>query len=119
MWETCTATPCEILKVPHHASLSSTTRKLLNLLQPKTAVVCVAARRPDERPHPYIISLLREFTDDVRFTDAWRFPAWWSRYTTSLCIWNFHERRRPQPAAVFVLFCLQSSPCFSGGTGVP
>lgn len=43
MWETETATPCDILKVPHHASLSSTTRKLLHLLQPKTAVVCVAA----------------------------------------------------------------------------
>lgn len=43
MWETQTATPCDILKVPHHASLSSTTRKLLRLLQPKAAVVCVAA----------------------------------------------------------------------------
>ena len=75
MWETCTATPCDILKVPHHASLSSTTRKLLSLLRPKTAVVCVAARRPDERPHPYIISLLREFTDDVRFTDAVEIPG--------------------------------------------
>gem|GEM_PF-5501 len=31
MWETQTATPCDILKVPHHASLSSTTRKLLRL----------------------------------------------------------------------------------------
>ena len=75
MWETCTATPCDILKVPHHASLSSTTRKLLSLLRPKTAVVCVAARRPDERPHPYIVSLLREFTDDVRFTDAVEIPG--------------------------------------------
>ena len=34
MWETETATPCDILKVPHHASLSSTTRKLLHLLRP-------------------------------------------------------------------------------------
>jgi beta-lactamase superfamily II metal-dependent hydrolase len=75
MWETVTATPCEILKVPHHASLSSTTRKLLHLLQPKIAVVCVAARRPDERPHPYIIQLLREFAEQVYFTDAVEIPG--------------------------------------------
>ena len=31
--------------------------------------------RPDERPHPYIISLLREFTEDVRFTDAVDIPG--------------------------------------------
>ena len=75
MWETQTATPCDILKVPHHASLSSTTRKLLRLLQPKAAVVCVAAGRPDERPHPYIVSLLKEFTEDVHFTDAVEIPG--------------------------------------------
>ena len=70
MWETATATPCDILKVPHHASLSSTTRKLLSLLRPETAVVCVAAGRPDERPHPYIVQLLRECVRNVYFTDA-------------------------------------------------
>lgn len=52
MWETETATPCDILKVPHHASLSSTTRKLLHLLQPKTAVVCVAAAARMSVPIP-------------------------------------------------------------------
>jgi hypothetical protein len=35
----------------------------------------VAAGRPDERPHPYIISLLREFTEDLRFTDAVEIPG--------------------------------------------
>ena len=75
MWETETATPCDILKVPHHASLSSTTRKLLKMLRPKTMVVCVAAGRPDERPHPYIISLLKEFTSDLHFTDAVDIPG--------------------------------------------
>ena len=45
------------------------------MLHPKTAVVSVAARRPDERPHPYIISLIREFTQDLRFTDAVDIPG--------------------------------------------
>lgn len=75
MWETVTATPCDILKVPHHASLSSTTRKFLEQLRPRTAVVSVAAGRPDERPHPYIISLLREYAEQVYFTDAVRIPG--------------------------------------------
>lgn len=75
MWEAVTAMPCDILKVPHHASLSSTTRKLLKMLKPKTAVVCVAAKRPDERPHPYIISLLQEMVPEVHFTDAVDIPG--------------------------------------------
>jgi len=75
MWETATAKPCDILKIPHHASLSSTTRKLLKMLRPKTAVVCVAAGRPDERPHPYIVSLIREYTQDLHFTDAVNIPG--------------------------------------------
>ena len=75
MWETASATPCDILKAPHHASLSSATRKLLKMLQPETVVVSVAAGRPDERPHPYIISLMREFAEDVHFTDAVAIPG--------------------------------------------
>ena len=75
VWDNDTLAPCDILKLPHHASLSSTTRKVLNQLQPKTVVVSVAAGRPDERPHPYIISLLREFTSDIHFTDAVDIPG--------------------------------------------
>ena len=75
VWDNDTLSPCDILKLPHHASLSSTTRKFLNRLRPKTIVVSVAAGRPDERPHPCIISLLREFTEDVHFTDAVDIPG--------------------------------------------
>ena len=75
MWETATATPCDILKVPHHASLSSTTRKLLKMLKPKIGVVCVAAGRPDERPHPYIVELLKEYIPELYFTDAVDIPG--------------------------------------------
>ena len=75
VWDNDTLAPCDILKVPHHACLSSTTRKMVDMMRPKTAVISVAARRPDERPHPAIISLLREYTDDVRFTDAVDIPG--------------------------------------------
>ncbi|MBQ9348420.1 MAG: MBL fold metallo-hydrolase [Oscillibacter sp.] len=75
LWDRDTAAPCDILKLPHHASLTSTTRKLLKQLKPKTIVVSVAAGRPDERPHPYTVSLLKEITDDVRFTDAVDIPG--------------------------------------------
>ena len=74
-WDNDTLTPCDILKLPHHASLSSTTRKVLNQLQPKTVVVSVAAGRPDERPHPYIVSLLQEYAEELHFTDAVEIPG--------------------------------------------
>lgn len=74
-WDQDMLAPCDILKVPHHACLSSTTRKMMASLRPKTAVVCVAARRPDERPHPYIVSLLREYAQEVYFTDAVEIPG--------------------------------------------
>ena len=75
VWETVNLTPCDILKVPHHASFDSTSRKLLEKLQPKTAVVTVAARRPDERPHPYVVSLLQEYVENLYFTDAVELPG--------------------------------------------
>ncbi len=75
VWDNDTLAPCDILKLPHHASLTSSTRKYVGRLAPKTIVVSVAAGRPDERPHPYIISLLREYTQDLRFTDAVDIPG--------------------------------------------
>lgn len=75
LWDNDTTAPCKILKVPHHACLSSTTRKYLRQLQPETAVVSVAAGRKDERPHPAIIALLREYARDVYFTDAVDLPG--------------------------------------------
>lgn len=75
VWDNDTLVPCDILKLPHHASLASTTRKALSRLAPKTVVVSVAAGRPDERPHPYIISLLREYAEELYFTDAVDIPG--------------------------------------------
>lgn len=74
-WDRDTLEPCDILKVPHHASLASTNRKFLNYLKPKIAVVSVAAGRPDERPHPCIVSLLQECVKELYFTDAVSIPG--------------------------------------------
>lgn len=75
LWENDSTTPCKILKVPHHGSLSSTTRKLLRYLAPEIAVVSVSSTRSDERPHPVIVSLLREYCREVCFTDAVSIPG--------------------------------------------
>lgn len=75
IWDNETLTPCDILKVPHHASLSSCNRKAISRLAPKTMVVSVAAGRPDERPHPYIVSLLKEYAQELHFTDAVDIPG--------------------------------------------
>lgn len=74
-WETPSLAPCDILKVPHHATLTSTTRAFLQRLRPRVAVVSVAARRPDERPHPYIVQLLQEYVEELYFTDAVEIPG--------------------------------------------
>lgn len=106
VWETVNLTPCDILKVPHHGSLASTSRKLLEHLRPKTAVVTVAARRPDERPHPYIVSLLREYAEEVYFTDAGgKFRALWSRNFTGLSTWRWNETAGLRAAEQAALFC--------------
>lgn len=75
LWDNDSTEPCKILKVPHHACISSVTRKYLRYLQPETAVVSVASDRKDERPHPYIVSLLREYAKNVYFTDAVNLPG--------------------------------------------
>ena len=75
LWDRDTTAPCDILKLPHHGSLASVNRKFLSQIRPKTIIVSGAGGRPDERPHPYIVGLLREFTDDVRFTDAVAIPG--------------------------------------------
>lgn len=75
VWDNDTLAPCDILKVPHHASLSSCNRKAISRLAPKTMVVSVAAGRPDERPHPYIVSLLKEYAQELYFTDAVDLPG--------------------------------------------
>ena len=35
----------------------------------------VEARRPDERPHPYVVSLLQEYVENLYFTDAVEIPG--------------------------------------------
>lgn len=75
LWDRDTTTPCDILKLPHHGSITSATRKFLEQLNPKIIVVSVAAGRPDERPHPAIVNLMREFTDEIYFTDAVELPG--------------------------------------------
>lgn len=74
-WDMDMLSPCRILKVPHHASLSSVNRSFLRALSPETAVVSVASDRADERPHPAVIALLREYAKQVYFTDAVDLPG--------------------------------------------
>ncbi len=75
LWDRDTTAPCDILKLPHHGSILSVNRKFLSQIRPKTIVVSVAGGRPDERPHPYIVQLLREFSESLYFTDAVSLPG--------------------------------------------
>lgn len=75
LWDADTTAPCHILKVPHHGSISSVTRKMLTQLHPDIAVISTAGSRHDEKPHPYILSLLQEICQEVHITDAVDLPG--------------------------------------------
>jgi competence protein ComEC len=51
--------PCDILKVPHHGSRTSTSASLLDAARPRLAVVSVGARNTFSHPHPDVLGRLR------------------------------------------------------------
>lgn len=75
LWDADTTAPCHILKVPHHGSISSVTRKMLSQLQPDICVISVISNRHDEKPHPYSVSLIQEYTQEIYCTDAVDMPG--------------------------------------------
>ncbi|WP_409968309.1 MBL fold metallo-hydrolase [Bengtsoniella intestinalis] len=70
MWDANTTAPCHILKVPHHGSVSSVTRKMLSQLQPEICVLSVSSTRHDEKPHPFACSLIQQYCQHIHCTDA-------------------------------------------------
>ena len=74
-WEDEEDQPCYILKVPHHASRSFVSEKLISTLQPEYSVVTVSNDRTDDRPSLSAIRLLQRYSKHVLFTDAVSVPG--------------------------------------------
>lgn len=75
LWDADTTAPCHILKVPHHGSIVSVTRKMLSQLQPEICVISVISNRHDEKPHSFAVSLMAEFAQEIHCTDAVDLPG--------------------------------------------
>ena len=74
--ENTPASPCDILKVPHHGDEKSMSELLLTRLRPEYAVVsCENTVSPDkERPAPFILELLLNHVPHVFCTENREFP---------------------------------------------
>lgn len=61
--------PCDVLKVGHHGSASSTSESFLEALAPKEAVISVGARNRYGHPAPSVLRRLERWSVRTRRTD--------------------------------------------------
>ncbi len=59
----------EVIKVPHHGSGTSSTRKFLNAVSPRYAVFCVGENNDFGHPHANIVKLYRNLGAQIFRTD--------------------------------------------------
>ena len=69
-WASHAASPCTILKLPHHGHKDSITPELLKILSPQHAVISVSNTRTDDCPAASVLQLLCQNGCTVRCTDA-------------------------------------------------
>ncbi|MBI4090264.1 MAG: MBL fold metallo-hydrolase [Candidatus Kerfeldbacteria bacterium] len=60
----------EVLKVPHHGSISSSSQEFLDALKPETAVISVGRNNRYGHPHPVVLRRLERRGIEVRRTDV-------------------------------------------------
>lgn len=60
---------CDVLKVGHHGSKTSTSKELLELVKPNTAIISVGASNRYGHPDKEVIDLLRSYSVTIRRTD--------------------------------------------------
>lgn len=61
--------PCDILKVGHHGSKTSTSVKFIEWLKPKTAIISVGKNNLYGHPHQEVINTLKAHNVKIRRTD--------------------------------------------------
>ena len=69
-WERHEIPSCDIVKIPHHGHSDSMTEKLVDMLNPKYAVISVSNTRIDDCPSATVLNLLRKKRTQVFFTDS-------------------------------------------------
>jgi competence protein ComEC len=59
----------DVLKIPHHGSKTSTSKKFLEIVAPKLAVISVGKNNPYGHPRREVLNLLKDFDIKVLRTD--------------------------------------------------
>lgn len=60
---------CDVLKIGHHGSKTSTSRELLELVKPDTAIISVGANNRYGHPDKEVVNLLLSYDITIRRTD--------------------------------------------------
>lgn len=60
---------CDILKVGHHGSKTSTCEEFINAIKPKEAIISVGAKNYYGHPNDSVISILNKYNVKIRRTD--------------------------------------------------
>ena len=61
--------PCDILKVGHHGSKTSTSEKFIKFLRPKIGVISCGKNNMYHHPHNEVIAILNKYQVEIRRTD--------------------------------------------------
>ncbi|MCR5184518.1 MAG: DNA internalization-related competence protein ComEC/Rec2 [Bacilli bacterium] len=61
--------PCDILKVGHHGSNTSSSEKFVSWLSPKEAVISVGKNNQFGHPHQTVLNILKKYKIKIRRTD--------------------------------------------------
>lgn len=64
-----TLTDVDVLKVPHHGSISSSSQEFLEAVKPEVAVISVGKRNKFGHPHPVVVRRLKQRGANVLRTD--------------------------------------------------
>lgn len=67
--QTGTLTNVDVLKVPHHGSISSSSEEFLDAIKPETAVISVGQKNRYGHPHPVVVRRLEQRGAKVLRTD--------------------------------------------------
>ena len=61
--------PCDILKVGHHGSKTSTSDDFVKYLSPKVGVISCGKNNYYGHPHQVVIAILKKYHVEIRRTD--------------------------------------------------
>ena len=69
--------PCDILKVGHHGSKTSTSENFIKFLKPKVGIISCGKNNKYGHPHPQTLAILKKYRVKIRRTDLEGTITYW------------------------------------------